>query len=147
LIVDKEEIANLFYTFHDGDIILEREERVNQVWKIECRYLAEMINPKFVSFWIKLHNVQSIQFTPWVEPEENWTNVREIFETELEISSAKVVEDKIEINCHQHNADFDFQGGEILLDCKGIEVYDQDWHLIEYDKLRKICKDYWNKYK
>ena len=147
MITTKEKIANSFYAFHDGDIKLETVEGLNQIWKIECRYLAEIINPKFDCFWIKIFHCQEIQFSPWVEPLEIWTKIQEVFKTELEISSAKVIKGKIEINCHQHNVNFDFQGGEILLDCKGIEVYDQEWNLIHYEDLRKICKDYWDKHK
>ena len=147
MITEKEKIANAFYAFHDGDIIFEKEDALNQTWKIECRYLAEMINPKFYFFWVKIFECKEIQFFPWKEPIECWRDIQKISETELEISSAKVIENKIEINCHQHNSKFDFQGGEIILDCKGIEIYDQNWKLLNYDVLRKICKDYWDKYR
>ena len=57
MITEKENIADTFYAFHDGDIIFDKEEGLNQIWKIECEYLAEMINPKFKVFWILLLNI------------------------------------------------------------------------------------------
>ncbi len=148
MITKKENIADTFYAFHDGDIIFDKEEGPNQIWKIECEYLAEMINPKFKLFWIKIYNCKFLQFEPWMNPielpKEIWTNIKDIFKTELEISSAKEKENKVEISCNQHNLDFNFCGGQLLLDCEGIEVYDEEWNKIEHEKLGEICNQYWD---
>lgn len=149
MITKKETIVDTFCTFHDGDIIFDKEEESNQIWKIDCQYLAEMINPKYNHFWIKIYNYSFIQFHPWMNPidlpEEVWTNMEGIFQTELEISSAEKKDNKVVILCNQHNSDFNFCGGELLLECKGIEVFDQEWNKIEFEQLRKICNSYWNK--
>lgn len=148
LTTNKENIADTFYAFHDGDIIFEKEDNGNQIWKIECEYLAEMINPKFKLFWIKIYNCKFLQFEPWMNPielpKEIWTSIKDIFKTELEISSAKEKEGIVEVSCNQHNSDFNFCGGKLSIDCEGIEVFDEHWNLIESDKLGEICNLYWN---
>ncbi|MEM6299806.1 MAG: hypothetical protein AAF740_14045, partial [Bacteroidota bacterium] len=139
MITEKENIADTFYAFHDGDLIFEREEGSNQVWKIECEYLAEMINPEFKLFWIKIYDCKFLQFEPWMNPielpKEIWTGIKDIFKTELEILSAKEEESMVEISCNQHSSEFNFCGGQLLLDCEGIEVYDEEWDKIELERL------------
>lgn len=149
MISEKENIANVFYAFHDGDIIFEKEENSTQIWKIECEYLAEMINPKFKLFWIKIYNCNYLQFEAWMNPielpNEIWTSTKEIFKTELEILSAKVNDFKIEISCNQLNTDLNFSGGQLFFGCEGIEIFDQEWNMIKEDELKQLVNEYWDK--
>jgi len=149
MITEKENIADSFYAFHDGIISFEKEEGSNQIWKIDCEYLAKIINLKFESFWIKIFDCQFLQLIPWMNPielpQEIWITREEVFRTDLEISSAKVREGKIEIYCYQHNLNFNYSGGDLILQCKGIKIYDQEWNEIGEDKLVDICNKYWNK--
>jgi hypothetical protein len=146
LITNKENIADAFSAFHDGNIIFEKEKNSNQIWKIDCEYLARMINPKFKFFWIKIYQVKSLQFDAWMNPfelpKEIWTNTQEVFKAELEISSAQEKNNKIVISCNQHDSDFNFLGGELFFDCESIEVFDEKWNKIEENELGEICNKY-----
>ena len=90
-----------------------------------------------------------MEFHPWSTSEESsktiWTSLSEIFEMELEIISAKVEDNKIKISCYQDNTNIGVKGGELLLDCQSIELFDQEWNRLEYLKLKEITNDYWKK--
>jgi hypothetical protein len=149
MIKARKEIANVFQIFHDGDIIFDCEEETTQTWKIDCQYLAEIINHRFHFFWVKIINCNLMEFTPWMNqlesPKETWKTSNKIFQTELEILSAKESNKTIEIICNQIDTRLNYRGGNLILDCEGIKIFDQDWNNIEYERLRKICSDYWNK--
>ena len=59
------------------------------------------------------------------------TEVEEIFKADLEISSVRVKDDKIEISCNQHDLRFDYCGGDLIINCDGIKIYDQEWNEIQ----------------
>ena len=61
-------IAKAFYAFHDGSISFHKKENQNQIWKIDCEYLAEIINPSFKHFWIEIINCKFLEFVPWMNP-------------------------------------------------------------------------------
>lgn len=151
MIKEVENIATVINAFHDGGIIFKKEESGNLIWKIDCEYLAKKINPNFSLFWIKINKYQSIEFNPWLIPtelpEEIWKSPKEIFKTELEILSAEIEKGKIKIICNQADSDFNFNGGELLLECKSIELFDQEWNRLEYLELKEIVNQYWDNLK
>lgn len=142
-------IADVINAFHDGEMLLEKKEGNHLVLKIDCEYLAKAINPDFSFFWMKIHNCHFMEFHPWSTLEELsktiWTSPREIFEMELEIISAEVEGNRVEVSCYQYNANIDVKGGKLLLDCQSIELFDQEWNRLEYLQLREITNDYWKK--
>ncbi len=150
MIDEIEKVATVINAFHDGGIIFEKEESRNLIWKIDCKYLAERINQNFNFFWIKINKCQSIEFNPWLIPielpNEIWKSPNEIFKTELEILSAEVENGKVKIICNQDDSDFNFKGGVLLLDCKSIELFDQEWNKLEYLELKEVVNQYWKKF-
>ena len=74
---------------------------------------------------------------------ETWIDKRVIFQTELDILSAREKEGKVVVLCSQDDSQFNYCGGELIIDCKGIEVFDQRWNIVEYEKLKIINNKYW----
>ena len=150
MITNKNKIAISFSHLHDGSIIFEKEENTNQVWKIDCEYLAEMINPQFTFFWIKIFDCKSLEFKPWLNPTELkqpiWKTTNEIFKAELEILSVEEKDNQIKIHCNQYDEEFNFSAGELFLDCQGIKVFDEEWNEISFEELDKVCERYWKKF-
>ena len=150
MIIDKEEIANVFSIFHDGDIMLFLEEGNNQTWKINCQYLAELIDPTFEYFLIEINNCSLLDFHPWINvedsPKVDLKKSSEIFSVDLEILSANLNNQKIEITCNREDKNIDSSGGILILDCKSITVSNQRKEEINLSKLKEISSNYWNNF-
>lgn len=151
MITSKELIADVFDIFHDGSIILHKESKTYHIWKIECLYLAELVNEKFDSFYIKIHKPRLIEFEPWFtssdSPDETWKTSKKIFQAELDIGNTKIINDIIEIYCNQFDKDFNYSGGTLKLDCEAIEITDEKGANLGHSELAKLCNSYWNEKK
>ncbi|MEM7298534.1 MAG: hypothetical protein AAF391_09750 [Bacteroidota bacterium] len=148
MITNQKNIVTVINAFHDGSIIFHKKEDSNQIWKISCPYLAEVIDPSFSFFWLSISECASLQFRPWLNsinaPEELWTNTKDIFESELDIISASIKNENIAIICDQHDSHFEYSGGELLLNCKGVELFDQRKRKIRFSELRELFYLYWD---
>lgn len=60
---------------------------------------------------------------------------------DLEIISAKVIDNKIAIGC---NTDDGNCGGDLILIADDIMIFDESGHEIIYDELNNISHRYWN---
>ena len=151
MITVKENIIDIFNAFHDGDIDFLQKENTNLVWTIDCGFLAEIINPNFKLFKLKIYNCRFLEFIPWMNPvelpQETWRTETDIFKTTLEILSAETKDNKIKIICSQYDSDYNFCGGELFLDCEGIEIFDQEMNKIDEESFEKIYATYWNSHK
>ncbi|TBO40049.1 hypothetical protein [Pedobacter kyonggii] len=103
-IIDK--VADVFNILHDGSIKKWLNNEHVLTLKISCQYLAELIHPDYNFFFIDLVGARIVELEPW------WDNImendiliklEEIFAGELEILSAKVVEDKVQVACNQRS--------------------------------------------
>jgi len=140
-------IKEVFTMFHDGAICGYTGDSAKLTLKIECLYLAERINPEFDSFFVELLNVETLYFVTWhseENPSEKITGVQKIFEPELEIISAEIVGNIVEVHCRQDNKQFAYSGGVLHLSCGVIKVLDQDGKEITMDSLISLCKQYWD---
>lgn len=150
MIDEVENIVTIINGLHDGVIILEKEENENLVWRVDCEYLAQMINPTFQFFWVKVNALKSITFNPWFIstelPSEIWKMPKEIFKNELEILSAEIEGEKIRVICNQGNPKFNYKGGELLLKCKSIELFDEKWNRLNDLDFRKMVTEYWRQF-
>jgi len=142
-----DKIAQVFSIFHDGTICGCTGDLTKLTLKVECLYLAELINPDFDSLYVVLSDISGLYFTAWSADEKSYERisvVQEIFEPELEIISTEIVEDIVIIHCRQDNAKLGKGGGELHLSCGSIKVLDQAGEEITIDYLSRLCKQYWD---
>lgn len=149
MLTNKTTIAQLFSNLHDGTIHLESKEGSNQYWKIACPYLAEMIPPTYEFFWLKLYNVKRLEFHPWnkdlTAPTKIWTTFEEIAQLELEILTAKVENNSMQITVQEDSSILDIEGGELWLDSQGIILLDEKKQLLRAEDFFVRANLYWNK--
>lgn len=143
-----QDTEDLFSIFHDGVIAEWAGNYQLLTLTIECRYLAERIDPSFRQFTIELSEISTLSFETWPNPfelpvetfVEPWT----IFAAPLEILSATIKNDLVEIVCNQHDIRFDYCGGLLRIGCNGIRVFDQHKRELTIPQLDTICNAYWN---
>jgi hypothetical protein len=145
-----EDIKGIFSILHDGTISTWTGDKTVLTLTVECEYLAERINKYFNKFYVELFNVEEIKLDPWTNPIGLpivvKTTFADIFKTELEILSAEIVDDFVVVTCNQHDTNFDYSGGNLIISCREIKIFDQNRKELTIDQLRKISKDYWNEW-
>jgi hypothetical protein len=143
-IIDK--VADVFNILHDGSIKEWWDNEHVLTLKISCQYLAELIHPDFNFFFIDLVGAKIVELQPW------WDNIiesdvliklEEIFAGELEILSAKVTEGKVQIACNQRSKSLSYIGGNLMVSCENVVVYDEAKTELSLNEFDKICNAYW----
>jgi hypothetical protein len=146
-----DDIEDIFSIFHDGVIESYNGNVKVLTLTVNCQYLAELINPTFTKFYIRLENISMLNFTTWPNPLYlpvlTLTDLKDIFESDLEILSVDIESnDFVNIACNQHDMAFDYCGGNLKLSCDKIEIFDEEFRRLTIDELDVICKYYWNKF-
>jgi hypothetical protein len=142
-------IEDVFSILHDGCITTFEENTKGLLLTVECLYLAEKVNPNYEWFYVELIEIKKLEFEAWSNPVSLPAKIirdsKEIFQAELEILSADILADDVRICCNQHDTDYDYCGGNLLLNCNAIKIYDQSKNELSIDYMDKICNQYWNR--
>jgi hypothetical protein len=146
-----ENIRDVFSIFHDGIILNWNGNEELLKLKIDCEYLAKKIDKTFTSFIIELKNIEKIEFNPWMNPinlpQKTFTKIEDIFQAGLEILSADIENEIVKITCNQHNLNYEYCGGTLLLNCKSLKVFDENKNELTINKINTICEEYWDEFK
>ena len=113
---------------------------------MECEYLAERIDKSFDKFYIELSEIDKIELELWTEVDipDIKTELADIFEAELGIISADSKGNDVVVACDQDDKNFDYDGGNLSINCSYIKIFDQLKKEITVDQLLEICKNYWD---
>jgi hypothetical protein len=145
-----ENLRDIFAILHDGTIVEWNGDRKFLALKVGCQYLAEKIDTSFEYFYIDLIDIGKIALVPWMNPaeleQEYFVEPRDIFQAELDILSADVENDLVQVSCNQRDSGFDYCGGTLYIDCKDIKIYDEQRNELTIERLDQICKEYWEEF-
>jgi hypothetical protein len=131
------DIEDIFSIFHDGIIESYNGNVKVLTLTVNCQYLAELINPTFTKFYIRLENISMLNFTTWPNP---------LYLPVFTLTELKDIFESVNIACNQHDMAFDYCGGNLKLSCDKIEIFDEEFRRLTIDELDVICKYYWNKF-
>ena len=135
---------------HDGGISAWTGDKNLLILTVECQYLAKCIDKSFDRFYIELTNVSELFLSTWPNPfdlpVQTLTEPSDIFKAELELLSADIKDGEVIISCNQHDAEFDYCGGNLTISCETIKVFDQSNNELTIDQLDTICKNYWGEW-
>lgn len=116
---------------------------------IDCLYLAERIDKSFDKFYVELRGVDRTEFESWTTPslpKVIKTDPADIFQAELEILSAEIKDDAVVVSCNQHNSDLGYSGGNLIISCQSVKVFDQRKNEMTIEQLQAISKAYWEEW-
>jgi hypothetical protein len=143
----QQNIIDIFSVLHDGTIESWTGDKEKLLLKVGCLYLAELIDKDFEYFYVEINEIKKIELFAWMNPidqkQKIFTELEDIFKTELEILSADKNEDDVLIVCNQHDTTFEFCGGNLTLNCESIRVFDERQNNLTIEEFDKICKQYW----
>lgn len=142
-----QDIADIFSGFHDGVITAYEGNYEKLLLTVECSYLAERINPDYERFYVEGLNLRKIELHTWRpdnHSEKILFDLKKIFQTELEISRATVIDDDVLVHCYVDDIDYDYSGGALCLNCSDVKIYDQGHTLLTADFFNEIVGGYWD---
>ncbi|MFD2909672.1 hypothetical protein ACFSX9_13120 [Flavobacterium ardleyense] len=147
-------IQKIFSVFHDGTIQNWKGNLEKLHIEVSCQYLAEIIDTSFDCFYIELQKIDKLElFTVIDNKIDNEINepkiiqnIKAIFNNEIDIFHAKIVENYVEINCWQINEQENYVANNLLLSCNNIKVFNQNKIEISIEKLFEISDYYWAKF-
>ncbi len=143
---DRERLALLFSIFHDGDIVNVELNSKQLRFEVEILYLAKRINPEFTKFFVTLENVNNLTFSTWSNipgRDEILDSVEAIFEPVLEILSAEVKDNFIEVACSQSSNKYAYCGGNLRFIADTATITDESGKSYSVNELDSICSEYW----
>jgi len=143
-----QDTEDIFSILHDGSISAWRGDNKLLILTVQCRYLAERIDPSFDRFYVELTGVETLSLSTWPNPPDLpvqvFTALPDIFKANLEILSADVENEKVVITCNQSEQSFDYCGGTLTISCQSINVFDQDKKELTIDEFDLLCQGYWD---
>jgi len=143
-----EQLESLFTMLHDGSIASATQQEGDLILTIDCQYLAELIDPGFERFVVRLNGLEWFAFDPWTDPGATpvaITALDRIIDADLEILSAESTGDTALITCKCWNAD-EFKGGHLSIRCADVALYDQNGAPLSLETLRQYCRQYWERF-
>lgn len=135
--------ADIFNKFHDGRFTKFLRCKADVDFLIDIQYLAETVNSEFTSFSGKLKNCSKLEFIVWGKEHEGIDDLKILGILDLEIISAKAIDNKIAIGCYLSGGNC---GGDLVFIADDIVMFDESGQEINFDKLNDISKRYWNSY-
>ena len=115
------------------------EENLN--FKIKCSFLAKLIKEEYHFFYGVFKGCTDVFFQPWDDEFNIISDVKEILALDLELLNVEREEDgyiKIYVNCNQR-----FSGGNWLIKCKDLRVFDEDLQEMSLINLTELSEKYW----
>ena len=146
----EENLQILFNALHDGGIVSWHGDKNQLNLKIECQYLAELLDPSFGHFHLQLLQIERLVFVPWMNqefiPHEYFVSLEDIFQSPLEIKSADIKDDLVVVYCSQGKPGYDYSGGNLYIKCADFKLSDQRNAEISLNELKTISTKYWREF-
>lgn len=138
-----QEIADIFGTFHDGGIESWEGDLKSLRLKIDCTYLAELIEPEFQYFYILLSALNIFEFHPWEGAVK--TEIDDALSPELEIGYANIEDGIVKVSCNQH--DEVGIGGMLWIKAASISVQNEIGDQIDPSELYALSDKFWEQWR
>ncbi len=151
----KQEMADVFSIFHDGAIESHVGDKSCLKLKIDCTYLAELINPSYTCFYVELNNIKEIKLDTYSKentdnnPEELpniLCDIDDIFEEEIDIYDANVEGNYVQVNCWIYSDKAKYVANSLKFDCDNLSIFDENNKPITFAELCQIGEKYWSSF-
>jgi hypothetical protein len=143
------ELSEIFSVLHDSTIESAKGEKEHLTLRVGCQYLAELFNPSFYFFYVELIGISEFTFISWEEPAvatvDTPAALALVLAADLEIVSAKVEHERTIITCIEPGSSSG-SGGELIISCQQVILYDQEKRELSLDTLRTVANNYWDRW-
>lgn len=140
-----ENVRDIFGTLHDGIIKHWVGDKNKLTLRVDCQYLAELIDPSFEDFYLELEGITRFAFVPWMNSDvleqEYYAELDAVFKGRLFLLYAEIDTEFVKISCHQGDPALDYCGGTLYLNCNSIKMFDQVKREVTVEYLDKLCNE------
>jgi hypothetical protein len=139
----KEKIQDILGVFQEGIFEELSMNGKDLNFKIECRYLADIINANYSFFYGVFKNVKDFYFVPWDEEALMINDPSEIKSLRPDILTVEISEEeegyiKIYSNCMNT-----YSGGIFYINASKVKIYDEDLRELSHEELAELSDKYW----
>ena len=138
---DQNKIFDILSVFEEGVFVELNYSDKALNFKLECRFLAEMLDPSYESFYGVFKNCDDFYFEPWDEEGLVLRAAKDIEALRPDILSIEIAHDdsiKIFSNCSES-----FSGGNFVIHAKDVMIYDEDFKVLDFETLSRLSENYW----
>ncbi len=143
------ELSEIFSVLHDSTIESAKGEREHLTLRVGCQYLAELLNPSFYFFYVELIGISEFTFISWEEPTvatvDTTAALALVLAADLEIVNAKAEHERTIISCIEPSS-ANGNGGELIIGCQQVILYDQEKRKLPLETLRTVANDHWERW-
>jgi len=109
--------------------------------KVECKHLANQIEPEYGYFYVVLKDAKDIYFLPWDEEDMSINSLKDIQLFKPDILNVEYADnDYIKIYSNCENV---YSGGCIYILASDIIVFDEGLNEIKLEALNELSDKYW----
>lgn len=140
MIMEPNQIRNVLLSFYEGFFEEFAWNGKDLNIKVECSYLAELINPDYKYFYGTIKNVKYFYFKPWDDDEGVMSDVKDLQTLKLDILGIEIDDQRLKIYsncCHSYT------GGNIFLEASQIKIYDEMFEEVNPAFLQELSEKYW----
>lgn len=139
--MNAKKIRNILNILQEGVVEELKLTNSDLNFKLECRFLAEQINPSYSFFYGIFKQCRDIYFQPWDDEANIVNSVEDIKEMKPDLLGVEIMEDgylKIYSNCLNT-----YSGGNLFINAGDIKVYDEDFRELNLEELTELSEKYW----
>ena len=145
LVEINERITLVFNCLHDGTISAWTGDLALLTLTVNCRYLAELLDPAFDSFVVQLSDITRFEMETWANPGieiQIKTEPAHVWKDELEILSAEKENDYVKIAFNQPDLTQGYCGASLVIKASDIKIFDQQFRELSIEQLVTITNNY-----
>ncbi len=109
--------------------------------KVECKHIAELIDPAFQYFYVVIKGTKEVFFLPWDDEDMQIASLKEMQLFKPDILNVENVDDnyvKIYSNCENV-----YSGGCIYIRASDIVVFDEALNVMTFETLAELSDKFW----
>jgi hypothetical protein len=109
--------------------------------KLDCEFLASIIDKNFKSFYAIFKSCNHVYFEPWEQEDLIISDLKEINSLQMKIINAERYENgflKIYVNCR-----LPYKGGNLMIKSDDLIIYDEDFIEKNLISLTELSERYW----
>jgi hypothetical protein len=139
--MSRKKIVEVLAQLQEGYIEEMTQEGDSLNIKVECRHLANLIDPAFSYFYVVLKGTKNIYFLPWDDEEMSISSLKDIILFKPDILNVEYADNeyiKIYSNCENV-----YSGGCIYILASDIIVFDEELNPVMLEELNELSDKYW----
>ena len=150
MISDKQQIADVFDSLHDGEITFQGQSDQCTTLRVEFPYVTEASEVVSDSLTLAIANFRDVEFRSWISEEEqsrfSIVGAMDVLRLGLQILDARLVDDVTVVDCDVSGDNLPFSGGEFRFQADGLVIFDDAGREMSLAVLVDAANRHWDQF-